>query len=77
MKMAALMPELRTNGTGKPCWSENFKPDGPGIFSQWQDSGLMQDRYMHARLTEVCHYLRGNKSLNAPEGWKQVFPTVL
>jgi len=61
-----LFPKLVGNGEGKP----RVQPaDGALAFSRypWSD-------WPEASLMETVRYLRGSRSLNPPQKWKNVFP---
>ena len=61
------LPQLMTNGAGKP--TVGLQVSGPEIFASmpWQD-------WPEANLREVGVYLRGGKKLQLGETWRAVFP---
>ena len=65
------MPKLKTCGEGKPVLEEGAS-NGPEIFAamSWDGDTWWED----AHLKPLVVYLRGNRSLQMPDRWKQVFP---
>jgi uncharacterized protein YjlB len=70
-----LLPELRTNGEGRPLLTEAAAKslNAKEIFQSMEWSDLWED----ANMFEVIHYLRGNTHLEIPADWRSAIPTEL
>ena len=48
----------------------------PDLATMFQNLDF-SDVWVEGRMSEVCRYLRGNKHLAIPDGWRALLPTVL
>ena len=72
-EIASLMPKLATRGEGKPLDKEmptHVPAHIAFAAAPWED-------WSEANLKEVMTYLRGNKSLELPQFWRDVLPMRL
>ena len=71
-------PNLMSGGEGLPHLSDQDRQglDAKALFASltFEDpAGLWEN----ANLRPLCYYLRGNRSLQCPDAWKQVFPSAI
>lgn len=71
-KVVHLMPQLTTQGEGKPFVGVKTTVSATAAF----DSAPWSD-WPEARLKEAVRYARGNTHLEAPQGWREVFPRAI
>ena len=62
-----LYPGLVTGGEGAPAVSADSNPQETFEVLKWET-------WQEAKLIQCCRYLRGNKHLQVPQEWLNVFP---
>jgi len=67
-----MMPYLTTQGEGKPVDRKTTTVSATAAFKEapWVD-------WPEADLRQVVRYVRGNRHLNAPPEWREVFPRAI